>query len=295
MAGYTQSPVIGESSMSDSDSLSEWFDQAATNFADDVADLATNFADDGARFNASGQLGALADPDSNASLKLGDGSFDASLSDAEGGGSFHIRGTGVSANTGNILGPLEFSAHAGEADGYGSASSDKMGIGGHLDTGGIDARLGDSGTHVAAGVSSGIGLGFEVATGEDTDGDGYGEWGMRGEGGPLSASVRFEPGAVVDTAGELVDEGEQVVADLVSDPQETVEQWSNQVVEGATSAWDGAADQLDDLLSPVDAEIDLVALDPATVYTEDSPAVDYPSDAEVELVDPPEPDLELDY
>lgn len=252
--------------MSDFESRDQWFDQIASDLAD-----VTNFADGGARFSATGQLETLADPDSGASLKLGDAAFDASLSDDEGGGSFHIRGTGASLGSGSTFGPVEINAHAAEADGYGSASADKTGLGGHLDVGGLDARLGDSGTHVAAGVSYGVGLGFEVATGEDTDGDGYSEWGMRGEGGPLSASVRFEPGAVVDSASQMVDEGEQLVADLASDPVGTVEEWSDQVVEGATSAWDSAIDQVDDLLSPVDAEIDIVALEP------------------------PEPDLDLDY
>jgi|CXWK01.1.fsa_nt_gi hypothetical protein len=243
--------------MSDFEPLDQWWDQGS----DEVTDATEDSADDGARFSASGQMGTLVDPESGGSLKLGDVAVDASFSDDEGGGSFHIRGTGASVSSGNTLGPLELNAHAAEVDGYGSASAGRFGIGGHVDVGGADARLGDSGTHVAAGVSYGVGLGFEVATGEDTDGDGYGEWGMRGEGGPLSASVRFEPGAVVDTAGEMVDEGEQVIADLVADSQGTVGQWSDEVVEVATTAWDDAIEQVDDMFSPVE-EVDIVAPDP---------------------------------
>jgi hypothetical protein len=148
---------------------------------------------------------SVVDPDSGAKIVRGDAEITGQATESQVGG--RVRITTTSVDSGTLLGDdVRIGLHGPEVDGYGSVGDDKTGAGGHLDLAGGDVRVGDDGTHVQAGVSIGWGLGLEAATGEDSDGDGYGEWGMRGEGGPVSAAWRFEPGAVADAAGEYYDE-----------------------------------------------------------------------------------------
>lgn len=218
------------------------------------------------RFTARHQRGAITDPDSGATVKVDDFQADGSLD--ERGGSIHVRGSSITADSGDALGPVRITAHGPEADGYLSASDEKTGLGGHADLAGADVQLGDDGTHIKGGVSYGVGLGVEFATGEDADGDGYGEWGMRGEGGPLSASVRFEPGATVDGAVELADDASQVAADLADDPEGTVTQWSDDADAWAQDTVQDAEDTAADLVDLAQQGVEGGALDPSTPWPE---------------------------
>lgn len=194
------------------------------------------------------------DEESGASIRIDDGEVQGTASEEEGGGSFHIRASKINADTGTALGPVKLSAHGPEADGFVSASDQKKGIGGHLDVAGVDAQVGDDGTHVKGGVSLGLGLGAEFATGDDSDGDGYGEMGIRGEFGPFSGSVRFEPEAAYDGAADLAEAAPGLAQDFADDPagtlqglQDAIDEDADQRVENA-SALRSVRDELGDAL-----------------------------------------------
>jgi hypothetical protein len=79
-----------------------------------------------------------------------------------------------------------------------------------------EVRLGGDGNQLEAGLSYGPGISAEVRYGEDSDGDGYGEWGARVEAGAVlgvALGFKVEPGKIADEIGDAYD----TVADTISD------------------------------------------------------------------------------
>ena len=176
----------------------------------------------------------LVDPDSGANVTFDDGAITAS--GADDGLSARGRFSAVTADSGDLAGPLKFSAHGPEAEGFVAASDERTGIGGHLDVAGADVQVGDTGTHVKGGVSVGVGLGFEFIKGEDADGDGKAEFGLKGEGGPFSAEVKFEPDDVVQIVNESGDDFASALADPGASLQGHVDAAQTALVDLGTAA-----------------------------------------------------------
>jgi hypothetical protein len=97
------------------------------------------------------------------------------------------------------------------AEAYAGDGRAKLGAQANIIAG--EVRLGGDGNQLEAGLSAGLGLGAEARYGEDSDNDGYGEWGARVEAGPFALGFKVEPGKIVDEIGEAYD----TVADTASD------------------------------------------------------------------------------
>ena len=159
-------------------------------------------------------------------------------------------------DSGNVWGDgIQVSAHAGELWAEGEATQHGTQLGAHADIAGADVRVGSDQNNLKVGLSAGEGLGLGYQTGGDSDGDGYEEWGMSGEGGPLSVSFKVEPGYVADQAVASVANFAATAADdplaaagavldtVTPDPIAAVEYAAGVVERGATG-WTGVAEQM---------------------------------------------------
>jgi hypothetical protein len=139
------------------------------------------------------------DPDTGANVTVD--SEEALAEIAEQGLHVKYQRDGVTMSSGSAVDDLvQFSAHGGEVWGEVDVNQHGFNVGAHADIAGADMRIGSDQNNLKVGVSAGEGLGFGYQTGGDSDNDGYEEWGMSGEGGPLSVGFKVEPGYVADQA-----------------------------------------------------------------------------------------------
>jgi hypothetical protein len=118
-----------------------------------------------------------------------------------------VEGVGVETHATMAKGTIgnEYIGVSGEAFGASAEAYSGEGrtkIGAQANIGAGEVRLGGEGNQIEAGLSAGAGLGAEVRHGEDSDDDGYGEWGARVEAGPVALGFKVEPGKIVDDVAD---------------------------------------------------------------------------------------------
>jgi hypothetical protein len=116
----------------------------------------------------------------------------------DGGIGADVEGAFLQGTTGedSKYGEGSYELLGGKAEAY--MGFDKASLGAQANLASVEGRLGGDGNQIEAGLSAGLGLGAEARYGEDSDNDGYGEWGARVEAGPVALGFKVEPGKIVD-------------------------------------------------------------------------------------------------
>lgn len=116
----------------------------------------------------------------------------------DGGIGGDVHGAVLKGTTGedSEYGELSGEIIGGKAEAY--MGFDKASLGAQVNLASVEGRLGGDGNQLEVGLSAGLGLGAEARYGEDSDNDGYGEWGARVEAGPVALGFKVEPGKIVD-------------------------------------------------------------------------------------------------
>lgn len=225
------------------------------------ATLEAGTTDTGAKASMKRPGTQYVDPDTAANVTLD--SEEALAEIGEQGLHLKYQRDGMTMTSGSAVDDLvQFSAHAGEVWGEVDVNQHGFNVGAHADIAGADMKLGSDQNNLKIGVSAGEGLGFGYQTGGDSDNDGYEEWGMSGEGGPLSVGFKVEPGFVADQA---VAEG---AAAYEAASEYATEAYDTSAAE-ATAAYESASQYVDESYQSAAAYVD-ETYDAATSYANDA-------------------------
>lgn len=245
------------------------------------ADMAAETTDDGARASLRDGGTEYRDPTTGMNVTLG---TEEALADfGVQGAHLKYQRDGVTWSSGSVWGDaVQVSAHGGEIWGEVQVGADGSQFGAHADIAGADVRIGSDQNNLKVGLSIGEGLAAGYQTGGDSDGDGYQEWSLSGEGGPLSVSFTVEPGYVADQAVDLANSGaEYAAADPLGAAGEVVELFAPDpleraaaVAEGLATGYDAAAGVVDRGLTGWQGIGEQVYDDAADTYGAASDAVD---------------------